>query len=314
MKENYHKKNSEFSNNELDLRELFKILLEGKWFISIFTFLASVSVLIYTLALPNIYQSQAILVPVQPKDTISGAISSYSGLASLAGVSLPSQADDNNVQKAIQKISSLSFFENNILPNIFLPELMAVGSWDPINNILTFDDGIYDESTNSWVRESSFPKTPMPTSQESFTKFKLEHLIINEDKKTGFVTLAINHQSPHVAKKWVELVIDQINLFYRDKDKEDAQKAISFLNTQIATTNFAEIKQVIASLMQQETQKLTLIEVNESYVFSYIDPPAVMEEKHGPNRAIICILIAIFGFIFGILFVLIKHYGFTRID
>ena len=49
-------------------------------------------------------------------------------------------------------------------------------------------------------------------------------------------------------------------------------------------TGLSEIKQVLAQLLQEETKKLTLIEANQFYVFDYIDPPAVMEQKSEPNR------------------------------
>jgi len=78
---------------------------------------------------------------------------------------------------------------------------------------------------------------------------------------------------------------------------------------QIAQTSFAEIKQVIAQLLQQKTQQLTLIEVSDFYVFEYIDPPVVMETKSEPKRSIICILGALIGFIVGIIIVLIRHYA-----
>ena len=80
------------------------------------------------------------LVPVNSSSGISGALGSYSGLAGLAGISLPSGGDEGNSAKAIQKISSLSFFENNILTNIHLPDLMAVKSWNSKTNTLTFDE------------------------------------------------------------------------------------------------------------------------------------------------------------------------------
>ena len=65
--------------------------------------------------MPNIYESQALLVPVESSSSISGALGGYSGLAGLAGINLPSTVDESNSLKAIRKISSLSFFENNIL-------------------------------------------------------------------------------------------------------------------------------------------------------------------------------------------------------
>ena len=73
-------------------------------------------------------------------------------------------------------------------------------------------------------------------------------------------------------------------------------------------TDLSEIKEVIAQLLQEETKKLTLIEANESYVFDYIDPPAVMEVKTEPKRFLICIISAILGVMLSIALVLIRHY------
>ena len=43
----------------------------------------------------------------------------------------------------------------------------------------------------------------------------------------------------------------------------------------MSQTSFAQIRQVIAQLLQQKIQQLTLIEVRDFYVFDYIDPPGV---------------------------------------
>jgi hypothetical protein len=243
---------------------------------------------------------------------MSSALQGYGGLASLAGLSLPSDGGDSNSLKAIQKLSSLSFFENNILKNIFLPDLMAVKSWDFETNTLSYDENIYKNNSNTWVRDYSYPQKKIPSAQESFEVFTTQHLGLSEDKKTGFITLSIKHQSPFVAKQWTELVINQVNNFYRQKDKSESEKAIFYLNQQILMTSLSEIKQVIAELMQEETQKLTLIEANQFYVFDYIDPPAVMEQKSEPKRALIITLSAILGGMLSIVLVLIKHYGFKK--
>ena len=77
-------------------------------------------------------------------------------------------------------------------------------------------------------------------------------------------------------------------------------------------TILTEIKEALAELLQEETKKLTLIEANQYYVFDYIDPPAVMEEKSEPNRALICILSALLGGLLSILIVLIRHYAYIE--
>ena len=312
MKEAHSNKNPNDFDDEIDLRELFYVLLEGKWIIVSLTAFVSIVGVIYSLSLPNIYESKAMLVPVNSSSGIAGALGSYSGLAGLAGISLPSGGDEGNSAKAIQKISSLSFFENNILPNIHLPDLMAVKSWNSKTNIVAFDESIYDTSSNSWIRGSSYPQQQIPSAQESFEVFKTAHLSLSEDKKSGFITLAIKHQSPFIAKQWVELIVNEVNAFYRQKDKSESEKAVSYLNQQISITGLSEIKQVIAQLLQEETKKLTLIEANQYYVFDYIDPPAVMEKKSEPKRALICILSALLGGMLSVLLVLIRHYAFNK--
>ena len=308
MQEAHSNKHPNDFDDEIDLRELFYVLLEGKRIIVSLTAFVSIIGVIYSLLLPNIYESKSMLVPVNSSSGISGALGSYSGLAGLAGISLPSGGDEGNSAKAIQKISSLSFFENNILPNIHLPDLMAVKSWNSKTNTLAFDESIFDRSSNTWVRHYSHPQQQIPSAQESFEKFKTAHLSLSEDKKSGFVTLSIKHLSPLIAKQWVELVVNEVNAFYRQKDKLESEKAVSYLNQQISMTGLSEIKQVLAQLLQEETKKLTLIEANQYYVFDYIDPPAVMEEKSYPKRALICILSALLGGMLSVLFVLIRHY------
>lgn len=310
MEEQQNKPHSRDIENEIDLKELFHVLFKGKWIIVSITSLFSIIGVIYSLSLPNIYESKALLVPINPSDNISGAIGPYGSLAGFAGFNVLSARIEGNSAKAVRKISSLSFFENNILPNIQLQNLMAVESWDPSSNKITYDKNIYDINSNKWVREYAYPRKQIPSSQESYAVYNSQHLNLVEDKKTGFITLSIKHRSPFLAKKWAELVVSEVNDFYRQKDKIESEKASRYLNSQISITSLSEIKQVLAQLLQEETKKLMLIEANEFYVFDYVDPPAIMEKKSEPSRALICILIAFLGGTLSILLVLVRRYIF----
>ena len=296
------------NDDSIDFRELLQVLLEGKLILFSITAFLSIAAVIYSLLLPNIYESKAILVPVNPSTSISGALGSYSSIAGLAGINLPSDIDASNSQKAIEKISSLSFFENNIMPNIYLPDLMAIKAWDADKNLPVYAIDIYDDKNNIWIRDYSYPQKQIPSAQESYEVFKEEHLSLSEDKKSGFITLRIKHQSPVIAKQWAELIVKEINNFYRLKDRLESEKAVSYLNQQILLTGLSEIQEALAQLLQEQTKKLTLIEANEFYVFEYIDPPAIMEKKSEPRRALICILGALLSAMLSILFVLFRHY------
>lgn len=306
MQEPHINKDHSIPDDETSFLELIYTLWYGKWIIFSVTAFASILGVIYSLSLPNVYTSKALLVPVNSSNSISGALGSLGGLAGLAGVNLSAGGDESNSAKALEKITSLSFFENNILTNISLPDLMAVKSWDSKKNILVFDESIYNSESSTWVKDDS-NKDQTPSAQKSYRVF-IQHISVGQDIKSGFVTLAVKHQSPFIAKQWAELVINEVNAFYREKDKLESEKAVRYLNQQIEMTRLSEVRQVLAQLLQEEIKKLSLIEADKFFVFDYIDPPAVMERKSAPKRAVICILSALLGGMLSILLVLIRHY------
>ena len=301
----------EYVEDDIDISVLIRALLDGKWIIASLTGIASVLVVWYSLSLPNIYTGKALLVAVSAQDSVSSSVQELSGLASLAGISISDSSDTSAV--ALEKINTLSFFEEKILPQISLPNLFAVKSWDPKSNTIIYDKEIYDASNNIWVREVVFPRTPEPSSQESHILFE-DHLSVYQDPKTSFISISIDHQSPFIAKRWADLVVNEINAYFREKDRLEANFAVNYLNNEIYNTRLSEVKEVIAAVLAQQIQQLTLIEANINYVFDYIDPPVVMEKKSSPRRAMICIIGAILGGFIGSIIALIRFFKPLRFD
>lgn len=298
-------------DDTIKFEEILGILINERRIIISITSLISIIGLIYSLLTPNIYESTAILVPSQSSSNISGAFQNYGSLANLAGINLPTQEIESNSVKAFEKLSSLSFFENNILPNIFLPDLMAIKSWDYKSNKLSYDESIYKIDSNVWVRDFSHPRKQIPSAQESYKFFQENIINLTEDIKTGFVTLSVKHQSPYIAKEWADLIIKEINAYYRQKDKIEAQKAIDFLDSKMALTDLSEIKQAIAELLKQSIQKLTLIEAKTFYVYDVIDPPAIMELRSEPFRILIFFISTLLGMVLSIFLALFKYFFFS---
>lgn len=288
-------KNLNNLEDEVQIQKLLQNIWKGKKVLITLTIVFSIISVSYSLYLPNIYQSKALLNPVG--DNASSQDSSgIGGLANLAGISISSQSVGNST-KALKKLKTLSFFENNILPNIFLPDLVAANSWDSENNIVLYNDKYNLESKTL---------LDIPSTQKSYKIF-MKKLDVDKDSQ-GFITISVKHHSPYVAKEWTELIVNQLNQFFRTQDKQEAQASMDFLNVQIAQTSYTEIKEIIAQLLKQNIQKLTLIEANNFYVFSYLDPPIVEEEKLEPNRKSISILGAVFGFMLGLLIILFPNF------
>tara|TARA_B100000427_G_scaffold327155_1_gene337276 strand:+ start:849 stop:1757 length:909 start_codon:yes stop_codon:yes gene_type:complete len=296
---NNHGESQYYPIGDIDIRELISILWKGKFIITSFIILTSIIGLIVAFQLPNFYKSEALLAPAQPSSGLNRTMQNYSGLASLAGLDLPSGPEINQTAEAIEKIKSLSFFEKQIIPDIFLPDLMAIDSWNRVLNLMEYDPSMFNKTEQKWIKK--------PTVQESFDEFK-ELLSISEDPNTGFIRLAIEHHSPFIAKSWVDLIISKINSSLRLEKKRIAEKSIEYLEYQMSQTNLTEIKQVLAELVQSQIQQLAVIETNEAYVFRYIDPPVASENKIKPDRLMILFLSSLLGAIFGALLVLINFF------
>ncbi len=290
--------NSNSLDNEIDLAELLSIIWNKKLFISIFTSIAALISVLYALYLPNIYTSSSLLAPTTEDNSLSSQLGSFSGLAGLAGVSLPA-GNISNSQIAVKRIESFEFFSKYFLPNIKLEDLMAVDEWDAKNNTVVYDDSEFNSTSNEWSRK--------PSDQKAYKEYK-RALSISQEELTGLVYLSMKHKSPVVAQNWVDTIIYNINECMREIDKQDAQNSIDFLNESLKNTNSQSIKVVFAKLMESQMQTLMLASSNEAYVFKTINSPIVPEDKSSPSRALICILGTLLGGILSILIVLFRNF------
>lgn len=302
-------KDSEEKNykNEIDLHEIIEVVWKKKIFIFSFSiFFASLTILISFLYLPNIYKSEALLLPADDSQSGMNAISQYSSLASIAGISIPSQDVDKSLE-AIERIKSFEFFSNYFLSTIRLEDLMAVKSWDPDLNEILYDNKTFDTSSNKWIRKVSYPKKTIPSAQEAYKRYK-KIMSVSQNTKSKFIYISIEHQSPHIAKAWVDNVIELINKSMRDADKIKTLKSIEFLNEQSAKSNYENLKNAFNTLQQEQMKSLMLIEANEDYIFKIVNSPIVPELKSGPQRFLLTVVGFLIGFILSIAFVLVSNF------
>ena len=266
--------------------------------------------IIYSLSLSNIYTSTTLLAPTNKDDSLQSKLGQFSSLASFSGINIPKDSASKS-DEAVVRIKSFEFFSKHFLPNVKLENIMAVSKWDANNNKIIYKSKIFDQTNLEWVREASYPKKIIPSEQEAFKSFN-QSLYISIDKKSSFVTVSIQHQSPYIAKKWLDIIIYNINQSMRLEDITLSENYINFLNESQQSTNFKSLREVALTLLESQMQTLMLASANQAYVYKTIDPPIVAEYKTSPSRSLICILGAIIGGMLSVLIVLIRHYLFTE--
>ena len=292
-------------DDEIDLKELFSVLWKAKILIIVITSFFALSSVLYALSLTNFYKSEAIL-SVAGESNALGALSGMGGLASMAGITLPSSGEDKS-EIAIKTIQSRAFLKHLITFKNVLPSIMATKSYDFQSKKIQFDPKIYNENNGVWVRKPSKNQQSKPSYLEAYKTY-LAQVLINKGKLTNLITISVEHISPIFAKELLELIINEANELLRNKDLRDSSAAIAFLNTEIPKSSLITMKDAINTLVQSQLETQMMAKVNKEYILKVIEPPFIPEEKSKPFRALICILGILLGGMLALVWVLMRHY------
>ncbi len=298
-----------YTDDEIDLRELFGVLWAAKIPIIAFTVLCALLSVWYALSIPNQYKAVVVLAPAQQQSGgLSGALGQLGGLASLAGVSLGGSGG-NESQIAQEIMQSWSFIVRFISENDLATEVYAVDNWDRRTNGLQYDSDLFDQAEQRWVinDEDNGGFRP-PSSWELYQEF-LGKLSVVEDKKTNLVSVSIEYYSPGLAKAWVDMYVDAVNRYMQDQQIKSVASNIEFLQEQIEKTSNAEMKSIFYTIIQEQIKSRMLAEASPEYVFVAVSPSMVPEKKSQPKRALICVLGTLLAGMLAVLAALIAHYS-----
>lgn len=283
------------SSDEIDLRELFSAIWQGKWLIIAVTSIFTIASVFIALSLPDVYTSEVTLAPAE--DNSLKVPGQLGGLAALAGVNLGGMAGGDKSGLALEILKSRDFITRFIEKNDLYIPIMAVKGWDRQQNKLLIDPDIYSESAQSWVRDVKPPFQPKPSSLETVEEFR-KLFSVNKDKVSGMVTISIEHYSPFLAKDWVEKIVQAINEEMRSRELTEAERSINYLNSKIAQTNIADVRSMLYSLIEEQTKTVMLANVRPEYVFKTVDPAVVAEKKVKPNRVLIVVFTVLLSSMF----------------
>ncbi len=302
------KENETSFNNEVDLMDIFWVLWNKKIFISGLTSFIAALAIIYALSLTNYYRSESLLIGVNSQG--SSSLSQYSGLASLAGISLPSSGTDPVIE-VMEIVQSREFVRHLITFEGILPAIMAAKSYNYATKEIVFDSEAYDKDTGSWLREANANRASKPSYLEAYEKY-LGMVSISQDIKTGLVSISVEHVSPVFSKYFLNLIIKEANNLKRANDIEMSDKALSYLKQEVSRTSLTEIKESIYRLMEAQLEKKMMANINEQYSLMILEPPFVPEERFKPSRSLIVIILTAIGGVISCFIVLIRHYFFKK--
>jgi uncharacterized protein involved in exopolysaccharide biosynthesis len=273
--------------DEIDLLELIRTLLQAWKTIVSITILCTGLAFANALHAPEVFKAETLLVPAsEEKLGESSTLSQFGGLAAMAGISTPS---NSNVEQVVATLNSRKFLRTYINQNKLLPVLF---------------DEIWDADKQAWMVPSVENE---PTEQKAIASFK-SCLSVDEDKKSGLITLSISWKDPQVAAQWANDLVKQLNEQLREQAIADSKKRVGYLEQELAKTTLQDMRAVLYNLLESEKQKAMLANVNEDFALEVIDPAVAPETRVKPKRKLIVALGGICGGFLGIFAVFFSQF------
>ncbi|GAB3003591.1 Wzz/FepE/Etk N-terminal domain-containing protein [Psychrosphaera aestuarii] len=297
----------EDSDSDIDIRELASIIWSKKLQVMLVAIICATLSLLFSISLPNIYTASTVLVPSSQSSAggISALASKYSGLATIAGLDIGTGNSENKIEHALELVKSWPYIEGFVNKYDLKPTFMAASKWDQKTNTLIYDDDIYDSKKNIWLTIDS--RSQEPTSFETYEKV-VESITFEQDKTSGLITLRVSHYSPYVAKELVNLLTVELNGYFKELDKKEAEKSIEVLANKISETSNADMQQVFYNMIEQHSKTLLMAEVNDQYLIKTLVSVMLPEKKSGPKRFLIVFLSTVFGVLTFIIFIVFRYH------
>ena len=276
--------------DEIDLIELFKVLIRRWKFLLGFPLLCTlVAVYITLYKLPVIYKSNAVITPSE--ESASGLSSKLGALSGMLPIDIPTSGSKANLENFL---NSRTLKERLIEKYDLLPRLYK-DAWDA--------------ETGIWKMEDP---DQIPTVIKALQGNALGCFQVAKDTKTGLLTISWSDEDPAFAKQMLDRVIAELQYYLDNEYESDAKREREFVEDQLkkatteleywerqvpskkltldkiarerlaATTVYTELRK------QLEIAKIT--EAKEITSFRVLDKPFVPVRRDSPKRTKICAL------------------------
>lgn len=308
---------NELNDNSNDLLKIFAILWAGKFTIIISILIAIFFTSVYLNGATRKYTVEYKFNPVSEGNNMS-SLSNYSGLASLAGIELPtSSGNDFHIFKEL--LSSVDtaekiFKNKDLIKNLFSNEWneqLGIFSKHNIienNNLLGKIRFILSQYLGPVKRflTGSDKQEYIPPNPERLIEFISKNIKISEDKKTGILNITSQTSRP---KDTIMLIVEMTfisDAIMRDRYVNFSKEPLLFYKQKLSEARSREHREALAQLIAKEEQKLMLASSSKYFAAEPLTKPNVSLYPTSPKSLILLILSVFFGLFIGIFFTILR--------
>ena len=258
--------------DELSLIELWKVLVEYKLLIIVFTALTTLGAIYYASTLPTIYKAEVLMIPASGGGG-GGLSNRLGGLADMAGVSLGGSSASVGAkgEQALARLKTRNFLTKHIKERNLKPILFA----------------------DRWSQQGKLWIDGEPSNRE-VSELLLGMITTSMDPrdKAGLVTtLSLEWENPHNPNKIADIANDLVSSMNHHAKRRailEARDSISFLEKELEQTSILNSQTILYSLIEQQMQKIMLANIRDEFIFKVIDSAIV--PKHAETKPVLMIV------------------------
>ena len=296
------------NDDEIDLRELFIALWQGKFLITVCVVAAIASAALYLRSAERKYTVSYVFAPVNSEGT-APSLGGLGGLASLAGVSLPSASSSDFLTFEFllksEEVASQLMRDQSLVKGIFDTE------WDGSTN--TFRKPVDGEYT-PYIRSLKQLLTGdgerdyvAPNAARLSEWLKKDGFDTSEDRDTGFLTLSAETAKPELLIEVMNRATQETDRLLKERYIASAEQTMGFYQQQLAKARAREHREALAKLIAQEDQKLMLAAKGTYFVAEPLTEPSVSFDPTSPKASLVLALSVVLGGFIGAALVLFRE-------
>ena len=294
------------SDDEIDLLEVFATLWGGKYLIACLMalFLALASLFLWNAE--RKYTVSYTFTPVSSEGS-SPSLAGLGGLASLAGVSLPSSdGGDVATYKALlrsEEVAAALLENDRLISLIFAREWNPAGSYfeaPPQSEIGRVVGSVKYLLTGQATAEYAPPNAPR------LADWLVKEIQVSEDRDTGFLTLSLELADPELARAVLQEITQVTDAIIKDRFIGSAEGTVEFYQRKLSSARSREHREALAQLIAQEEQKLMLASKGDYFVMEPLTHPTVSLHPTSPRSTIVLALAIVLGLFAGAAIALIR--------
>ena len=299
----------DYEEDEIDLYELWQVLVKYKRLILRITLGLTFLVAIYSLSITNIYRSHAVILPVGEKQ---GGISSYlSRFGGVAGISVPTGGSGIEIMALLKSeiLKAEVIKQYNLLP------VLLYNQWDKEKKtwkkpgLLATLMAKAKKSIMAFFQRSSADeeKDSIPTISDGIRAME-GILTVSEDRKLGTINLYVEYPDPEIAAEIIDYIIKTLRDHMSKEAIRIAQENKKILERELTRTSDPTIQQKLYALLASQVETSVMAKVNENFSFKVIDPPRVPDRKYKPKRSLMVAVAFVTGLFLSIFLAFFLEY------